>query len=101
MSVRRLHFRLGLLDPVHLGLIHNLDFQIVQLGINLVEILRSGRAVQQRVINVIAGQMPLFLGDDQQLANFCRQVQTRGALDHATARRGFTRFRVQGNSLSI
>ena len=60
---RQFGLRLRFLDAVRLGLIHDTDFETVQLGINLIQHLGRDGAIHQRVVDVIAGQVALLLGD--------------------------------------
>ncbi len=80
--------RLGLLDAVHLGLVHDLNFQVGELGVNLVQVFRRHHALRQRVIDVVVGQVSLFLGQEQQLADLFRQIHAGLGLDRAGVQAG-------------
>src|SRR5581483_1943534 len=77
-----------LLDAVDFRGIHDLDFEIVELGINLVEVLRSDDAVGERVVDIVVGEVALFLGEDDQFANLFCQVNTRLGFDRACVELG-------------
>ncbi len=59
-------FRVTLFDAVHFRLIHDIDLQAAQLDVNLVEFLRPGEVVRQRVGYVAVGEVPLLVGEADQ-----------------------------------
>ena len=69
--------RFGLLDAVHLGLVHDFDFQVAQLGVKIVQVLGRHDAVGQRVVDVVVGQVALFLRQADQFLDLFGQVQRR------------------------
>ena len=66
--------RFRLFDAVHLGLVHDVDVEVVQFGINLVELRRGDDVVRQGVADVVVGQVSLFLGQQHQFPDFFRQI---------------------------
>ena len=71
----------GGFDAVHFGLVHDLDFKVGELGVNLIEVLGGDNAFGQGVVDVVVSQMTLFLGKDEQLADFFREVNAGLGLD--------------------
>src|SRR5712691_11367524 len=50
---------LGLLAAIDFGWINNVDFEIPQLGKNLVEIFRRNDVIWQSIIHIVISEMPL------------------------------------------
>ena len=78
--------RFRLLDPVHLGLVHDLDLQVAQLDIDLVQVLGQDGRVRQRVVDVVVGQVALLLGEPDQLLDLLRDINARLAVGRSLSR---------------
>ena len=74
--------------PLHFGGVNDLDLQAAQLGEDMVQIGRGGKVVRQGVVQVVIGQVPLLLGEAQEVFDLLRQVETRLVLDQIGRLRG-------------
>jgi len=65
-----LFLRFRLFDAVHLGLIDDFDLEIAELNDDLLHLLGRGHIIRQRFVEIIIGEIALFLGKAQEFANF-------------------------------
>ena len=72
-----LFLRLRLLDPVHLGLVNDLDFEIAELDVDLVQVLRGDDSFREGVVDIAVGQVTLLLGQADQFLDFEREFGGR------------------------
>jgi hypothetical protein len=69
-----LFLHLGLLDPVDLGLVDDLDLEVAELDVDLVQLLRGHHAVREGIVDVAVGQVALLLGQSDELFDLLRQL---------------------------
>ena len=70
-------FRFRRLGALHLGLVHDLDVEVAQLGVKLVQVLRR-QPVRQDVVDVVVGDVAVLLGQVEQGLDGFGQIQLPG-----------------------
>ena len=73
--------RLGLLDAIHFGLVHDLDLEIAELDVNLVQVVGRNDVVRQRIVDVAVSEVTLLLREAQQFFDLLSQVHTGLSFD--------------------
>ncbi len=72
--VSRLLLALGVLAGFNFRRVNDLDVQVAQFGQHRVQVAWRHHLVRERVIDLIVSQMPLFLGQPDQLLHLLGQV---------------------------
>ncbi len=70
--------RFGLFDAVHFRLVDDFDFQVAQFAVEIVQFVRGDDAIGQGVVDVVVGQVALFLGQADEFLDLFGQVQGQG-----------------------
>lgn len=74
-------FDLGLFDLVDGGLVNDLDFEISEAGIDFVEIFSGDDVIWEGVINVIVGEVSLFLSETEEFLDFLGEIDAGDRFD--------------------
>ncbi len=78
-----LFLRFGLLDAVDLGLVDDVDLEVAQLDVNLIQFVRRNDGVGQGVVDVVVGQVALFLRQAKEFLDLFGEIDARRTLERA------------------
>ena len=65
---------LGLLDAIDFGLVDDLDLEIAELDVDLIEIVGSDDVIRQSIVDIVVGEVALFLGEADEFLDFFGQI---------------------------
>ena len=66
-----------MLDAVHFRLIHDLDFEVAELDINLVQVRGADQILRERLVDIAIGQVTLLLGQADQFLDLLGDIDGR------------------------
>jgi len=86
----------GGFDAVHLGLVHDFNFQRAEFRKKVVQSLRRGAVFRQGIVDVVIGQMSLFPREADQFLDYSGQLRVRTVLRRTVEQAGGFRMKLCG-----